>query len=283
LILEKIPLLNPLQLSLGLLMAVIVSWLAWRAHSLNLSGAAAAAVLGTVVFGIGGLSWAVLLLGFFITSSGLSRVAGKRKEALNEKFSKGSRRDAAQVMANGGMAGVFVLLYLLLPDAVWPWFAFAGTLAAVNADTWATELGVLSRRMPHLITNGKSVERGTSGGVTILGTLAAASGALVIGLLAAVVRPDLLARFGPGQAAGMVLALMLAGTAGSLFDSLLGATVQAIYTCPTCQKETERHPTHTCGSDTILLRGWVWLNNDWVNTACALVGAGLGVLAVMLL
>jgi hypothetical protein len=57
-----------------------------------------------------------------------------------------------------------------------------------------------------------------------------------------------------------------------LLDSLLGATVQAIYTCPTCNKETERHPTHTCGTQTVLKRGWPWLNNDWVNTACAFAG-----------
>jgi uncharacterized membrane protein len=61
-----------------------------------------------------------------------------------------------------------------------------------------------------------------------------------------------------------------------LFDSLLGATVQAIYHCPHCDKETEKHPLHTCGTPTLQVRGWKWLNNDLVNVGCALVGALIG-------
>jgi uncharacterized membrane protein len=64
---------DPLQLLLGFLLALVVAFLAYKARSLSRSGAAAAAVLGTVVFGLGGWSWAVLLLGFFISSSVLSK------------------------------------------------------------------------------------------------------------------------------------------------------------------------------------------------------------------
>jgi len=61
------------------------------------------------------------------------------------------------------------------------------------------------------------------------------------------------------------------GLAGALFDSLLGATVQGIYFCDRCRKETER-PVHRCGAQTRRLRGWTWLNNDWVNFLSSLVG-----------
>ncbi len=268
---------NPIQLLLGILLAITVALLAYRARSLDPSGAIAAAVLGAVVFGLGGLPWAVLLLGFFISSSALSRLFGKRKHALAEKFSKGSTRDAGQVLANGGVAGVFVLFHLAFPGAAWPWLAFAGSLAAVNADTWGTELGVLSPVAPVSITSLRPVERGASGGITLTGTLASLAGAALIGLLAALVAPS------PDWPLALLL-ISLAGLFGSLADSLLGATAQAIYTCPTCAKETERHPTHTCGSATILVRGLPWLDNDWVNTACALAGAVAALaLAVLIL
>lgn len=273
------PLINPIQLISGFLLAIIISWLAVRARSLNNSGAMASTILGTIVFGLGGLPWAILLMGFFISSSGLSRLFSKRKRNVNEKFSKGSQRDAAQVLANGGISGLFVILHTLYPQAAWPWLAFAGTLAAVNADTWATELGVLSRTSPRLITTGRLVEKGTSGGITIEGTLAAFSGAALIALLS-VLFPGIL-NSGVSVMAQFLI-ISFSGLAGSLLDSLLGATVQIIYTCPTCQKETERHPLHVCGTATTRLRGWNWFDNDWVNIACALLGALLAMTGIFL-
>jgi len=262
---------NQAQFLLGFLLAVAISLLSYAARSLSLSGAVTAVVLGTVVFGLGGLGPAVLLIGFFVSASLLSRVFRNRKRNLAEKFSKGDRRDWEQVLANGGIAGLFVLLSLAFREP-WTYLALAGTLAAVNADTWATELGVLNPTPPRLVTTGKPVERGTSGAISLVGTLAALAGALFIAILAVI--------FWPGNelvTAGRVLmrlfAISLAGLLGSLVDSLLGATIQAIYTCPSCQKETERHPRHTCGAETVLKRGWHWMNNDWVNGVCALVGA----------
>ena len=122
-----------MQFLLGLLLAISVSFLAYRAHSLNRSGALAATIVGAVVFGIGGWSWAVLLLTFFITSSALSRLFKKRKQGLDEKFSKGHERDAGQVFGNGGVATLFAALHAVYPESILPWVGFAASLAAVNA------------------------------------------------------------------------------------------------------------------------------------------------------
>lgn len=260
---------NPLQLIIGFALAVLIAFAAYKVHSLSLSGAYGAVLTGTIIFGLGGWPWAILLLTFFISSSALTRAFGKRKRGLSEKFSKGGRRDIGQVLGNGGVATAFALLHVFFPDEPWPWIGFAAALAAVNADTWATELGVLNPHPPRLITNGKPVEQGTSGGVSLYGTLAALAGATVIALPAAL--------FPPGHWSlphwSLFLLVSLSGLAGSLFDSLLGATVQAIYHCPACRKETERHPLHLCGTPTVRVRGWQWLNNDLVNAACGAFGA----------
>lgn len=269
-----------MQLFIGLILGTIIGYLAWRARALSPSGAWAAAVTGGLVFGLGGLRWAVLLLVFFVTSSALSRLFGWRKKALEEKFSKGSRRDAAQVLANGGLAALLVTLQAVQPELpVW-WLAFAGALAAVNADTWATELGVLSPQAPRLITNGRLVERGASGGVSGLGYLAATAGSGLIAALAAWLAPENNQGYSP---IFLGLIVCLAGLAGSTLDSLLGATLQAIYRCPACQKETERHPYHSCGAQTIQIRGWHWMNNDLVNWLAALMGATTAALLGMIL
>jgi uncharacterized membrane protein len=84
----------------------------------------------------------------------------------------------------------------------------------------------------------------------------------------------------PWSAAGVFLVVSLAGLWGSLFDSWIGATVQAVYFCAACGKETEHHPTHRCGRPTYLLRGWCWLDNDGVNFLSPLAGAVVAVGAV---
>lgn len=254
------------SLAIGLALGALITFLAWRSGSLTQSGAAAAAITGGLIFGLGGLPWAVLLLAFFISSSVLSRAFVRRKASISEKFAKGHRRDWGQVLANGGLGAVLVVIHTAFPEAGWTWLAFAGAMAAVNADTWATELGVLSEAEPHLITNGKRVPTGTSGGISALGTAAAAGGALLIALIGALFVPQVVFT----QA---LAAVLMGGLAGSFFDSFLGATIQAIYYCPACQKETERHPVHACGTSTNQVRGWQWLNNDWVNFFCSAAGA----------
>lgn len=257
-----------MQLPYGFLIAAVISFLAYRVHSLNKSGAFAAAVMGTIIFGIGGWRWAILLITFFITSSALSRSFKDRKQGLNEKFSKGHSRDAGQVFGNGGVATVFVLIHALYPESTLSWIGFAASLAAVNADTWATELGVLNPTPPRMITDlRKSVEKGTSGGVSLFGTFASLLGSSVIALLAVLLSPT------HSLNTGHFLLITASGLSASLFDSYLGATVQAMYFCPTDNKETEKHPLHTCGTQTIQIRGWQWLNNDLVNFACAVFGA----------
>ena len=254
------------QLILAGILAAIVAIAAYKFRLLTLGGAWAAFALGTIVFGLGGFAWAFVLIAFFVTSSGLSYLFKKRKQAVEEKYSKGSRRDAAQVFANGGLAGAAVLFHVLFPQSVYPWIAFSAAFAAANADTWATELGVLNRTSPRLISTWKVVPAGTSGAISLIGTLATIAGSLLIALTAYLSwRLTGLETSSRLLLSGIVL---VAGVFGSLVDSYIGATVQTIFWCPVCQKETEKSPLHVCGNQTELIRGWKWLNNDWVNIIC---------------
>jgi uncharacterized protein (TIGR00297 family) len=251
---------------IAFLLSGLICLLAWRTRSLSKSGAYAAWVVGFFIFGLGGLAWAVVLITFFVSSSALSRVFSIRKARINEKFSKSSQRDWGQVLANGGLATLLALFYYYLGSSVLVWVAFCGAMAAVNADTWATELGVLSRALPRRISNGNVVERGTSGAITWLGYGVALTGAGLVGLIAWLFSI-------PSHGLEFVLVITIAGVFGTTIDSWLGDTVQAIYFCAECQKQTERHPYHSCGTPTYQQRGWRWLNNDWVNFLGSLSGA----------
>ena len=102
------------------------------------------------------------------------------------------------------------------------------------------------------------------------GTQAAGACAMLVSLLAGIIGPH-------GNFLRVFIFVTLGGLIGALFESLLGATVQAIYHCPQCDKETEKYPLHSCGTPTEQVRGWKWLSNDIVNLSCALIGAAVGI------
>jgi uncharacterized protein (TIGR00297 family) len=225
----------------------------------------------------GGLPAGAALVAFFLTSSALSRykaLTKARRGVLAQ--AKGGRRDAWQVLANGGVAALCLAVAGRRGRA-----AFLGALATAGADTWATELGLLAPRPPRLVTTLRPVAPGTSGGVTPEGTLAGLAGALTVGAAwgAGRVLAGRLGGGGDGDGGAPARALLLtgaAGTAGALADSLLGATVQGAYWCPACREpvETPVHPR--CGGEAVLVRGWRWVNNDVVNALATGVGAILG-------
>jgi uncharacterized membrane protein len=65
-----------------------------------------------------------------------------------------------------------------------------------------------------------------------------------------------------------------AGLVGMLVDSLAGATVQGLFECPSCGARSERRET-VCHEPVRLIRGYAWLDNDAVNLAATLAGAGI--------
>lgn len=267
------------QLLLGLVLSLAIGLVAYRQRMLSGYGVVGAVVTGTLTFGMGGWLWGWLLVVFFVSSSLLSRYRSAEKAAVQARFAKGGRRDLGQVLANGGV-GALLALIAGLTGAAWTFPAYLGTLAAVNADTWATELGVLSRQRPRLITTGQVVPAGTSGGVTVLGTTAALAGGLLIGLAAVAWVGGALAMGGrpPADLARWPWWTAAGGLVGTFVDSVLGATVQRVYYCERCNEETER-PVHTCGAATRRRRGWGWLTNDVVNLFSSLAG-GLIVLGL---
>lgn len=250
----------------GLALSTLIGAAAYHRRSLTRSGWLGAILTGTLTFGFGGWTWGGTLIAFFLSSSVLTQVKQQRKQQLaGEKFEKGGQRDFSQTMANGGVGALLALLYGLTGEPALL-ALFTGVMATVTADTWATELGVLARGEPRLITTLRPVAPGTSGGVSAAGMLASAAGALLIG--GSVL---LLFRIEHGVwLSGIVVVALIGGVAGSLADSLLGATVQAIYR-DVHGNETERAFDHH-GRALVQLRGWRWMTNDFVNALSSVAG-----------
>jgi len=229
-------------------------------RTLSTSGAATGAVVGTICMAAG-WSWGVLLLSLFVSASALSRMGEKEKAARTRSVvEKGGERDAAQVLANGGVFAAAALAHLAYPSTVWLAVG-AGAIAASTADTWATEIGTLAGTDPVAILSGRRVPAGTSGAVSLRGSLAGIAGALFIAAEATFARWPV-----------AFAAVAVGGIAGSLADSLLGATLQTRRWCDVCAVATERL-NHTCGTPTRFAGGVAGFDNDVVNAVCSGVGA----------
>ncbi|KAJ0985616.1 hypothetical protein J5N97_003972 [Dioscorea zingiberensis] len=223
-----------LALSLG------IAARAYKHKSLNRSGA----ILGFVVMAIhiaAGYRFGALILVFFFTSSKLTKLGQEKKMTIDEDFKEGGQRNWVQVLANSGIATVLVVILATITrgedkcldtknSALMTGLigGVVGHYACCNGDTWSSEIGMLSKGQPRLITTFKPVKKGTNGAVTIEGLLAAAAAGLVIGLAYTFV--GLFTTECASDVAWKQLLVIpiaaVAGLCGSVIDSLLGATLQ---------------------------------------------------------
>lgn len=258
----------------GLLMAAAIAYIARRAGSLSGSGAVAAIVVGTAAV-TASWRWGALLVLYFVASSLLSHAgAAEKARRTSGVVEKGGARDAIQVLANGGVFAFCAALTPLANDRGWGGAAATlsaaalGAIAASTADSWATEVGTLLGGAPRSLLTMRRMTPGTSGAVSMAGTIAMLVGASSIAVVARALSLT-------DAAAGV----MLGGAAGAIADSLLGATLQERRWCDVCALATERR-IHVCGAATSLAGGQVWLDNDAVNLFATLVGAAVAAVLV---
>jgi uncharacterized protein (TIGR00297 family) len=247
----------PFYLLLILVTNYLLGALAYRRCWLTPSGSATAVVVGFLTFStVGAAGWLTLLL-FFITSTlltHLSRCAASAEVAQK----KGHCRDHIQVLANGGSACTCAVLFALTEDPLLLTLFGAG-IAASAADTWSSEVGVLSSRPPVLITTFRPCPVGLSGGVSVLGTVAGFIGAFMIGFFWYFAFRD----SGHNEWELHAFVLSIAGFVGCIVDSILGATFQAHYWDADRNQITEYESRN--GHTYRLVRGYRWIDNDVVN------------------
>lgn len=252
---------------------VLVAVVAYLRHSVTATGAVMGAGVGMVIYLSGGGFYWSILMAFFASSSVIGRMTGRRGTRAERRrqaesiHAKGGRRDGVQVLANGGLAAIMAAAHAVSGRPIFM-LGYAITMAAATADTWASEIGVLSSGDPVSILTLKPIPRGTSGGISPLGLAASTGGALFIGSWFAV-GYVVVHGWNGMELLSMVAAITGGGFLGSLLDSVLGATVQAQYWDETRSAHTERRHT-AAGLPNRLVKGVHYLTNDAVN---ALSGA----------
>lgn len=244
----------------GLVFAAGVAAIAWRMQALSRSGAAAATLVGAAVYSGMGMRGSMTLAAYFVSSSALGRLPGLKHPVQQ----RGNRRDAVQVLANGGPAALFSLLHAWSPATPndFAETAFYGSLASAAADTWATEIGTRWGGQPRSIVSGRVTPVGESGGVTAGGLSASVLASAMVAVAA---------QLGKEARPGQAIASVSGGIVGSLADSFLGSLVQEQRWCETCGVPSELR-VHICGQPTIHLSGVPAVTNDVVNLMSVIAG-----------
>jgi len=250
------------QLISGIVFGFVLVGLSYKFKFLTISGSVATFILAVLIYGFGGWPWTVPILVFFILSSLLSKTGKTQKQKFKNTFEKTGIRDYTQVIANGGLAGIFLLIWIFYPNPLF-YSLYLVALSSATADTWATEIGVLSTSKPILITNFKKVEPGVSGGISLYGTSASFVGSFFLALSGYLFTKDL----------NSTILIGISGFSGSLIDSILGSTIQSQYKCSICQSYTEKK-LH-CETITNKISGLNWFNNDLVNIFSAIAACGI--------
>ena len=243
---------------LALLSLAIATW-AYRRRSLSASGAVTAFIVATVMAAAGGAVYFAALMAFFLSSTAITKIGHEKKEEVEKLYPRNDVRDHVQVLANGGAAFIISLLSFFLKEKALVTALFS-SLAAANADTWASEIGVLSKKLPVSILTWKPVKKGLSGGVTILGFAASLAGSVFMALLYLAIASKWSSFSSPFVDMGVIV---LAGLFGSLLDSILGDACQAKYADAATGELTEK-PSRA-GVANRLVRGLSFIDNDLVN------------------
>jgi uncharacterized protein (TIGR00297 family) len=259
------------RLLVGLALALAAGGTAHRLGWLTGGGALLAGLLGAIILGFGGWVWAFTLGICFALTGLFSRLKQQAQRGQDRAEQEDAGRNAAQVLASGGATAAAALAHATLDQSPLLLAAFAGALATVTADTWASDLGIFSPQRPRRITTGEPVARGAPGGVTWFGVAVSVAAGLVVGGL--LLTFSALLELGEAPRWWLLPSSILGGLSGSLMDSVLAATVQARYRTPDGRK-TEA-PASPDGTAYRLVRGWRWMNNNVVNGLSSLLGGSV--------
>ena len=222
-------------------------------------GSLLSSFIGASFFFIGGLKAAIFAASLYIVLIVIHVIKKIMKRRELEVVKKDKEKDLLQVVANGIISLVFLYLFLIIER---PILLVLSLLVFSNSfvDSIASDIGSFSRMKPYDIFKKKMVEPGVSGGMTILGTCSA--------VIASIIFSFAIWFLFNGHYVLLIVFPLIMMTC-CFMDSLLGSLVQAKYMCETCGLITEKE--EHCGSQTKLVEGFRFFDNDMVNLLCSIL------------
>lgn len=201
---------------LGITIIITAALAAYKLRKLTRAGSLAGGLVATCIFLGAGFVGIALLAAFFVMAILATSWKKPIKLAATANNHHPETRNAGQVLANGGVAALAGVLAFMWPSYNTVFIVLmAAALASATADTLSSELGTVYGRRFYNIISLKPDQKGRDGVISLEGTMTGLGGSAVIALIYSTT-------FGWQS----FLIIVIAGTAGNVFDSVLGATLE---------------------------------------------------------
>ena len=276
-----------IEIILGFIIMSLLGIVSYKIGFVDITGLISSFAIGIVIWITGGISIFISLLFFFVAAGAATKYKYKiKKEAGVQQENKG-RRSWKNVVSSGILPMILsIILYICSINnlnLMLPYIATMGAIGTTTADTLASELGVLSKSKPRLITSlRKKVSRGTVGAVSMEGEKIALLSGAVVGVLGGVfsLLPGMIAwnglMFTSIEILLIVLGVSFVSFLGCNLDSLFGALFQTRNVCEICGLYTDKK--FHCGYETRKNSGYRFVNNEIINFGSSVMGGVLGIL-----
>ena len=248
---------------IAILSIIAILAFAFIKKQLTVAATIAAFIVGVTLYFCGGWTFLACLYTFFISSTVVSSVKKSyKKKQISGIHHKSGQRDIVQVLANSLIAVILAFLYYFTKNDIYYISVFIA-FACFNADTWASELGIISKKDNIYMIGFKKVQKGISGAVTIFGLICSLCGSLLVALIYMFIYVDI----------KIVLIITLFGFIGSFFDSIMGQLFQVLYFDKELNKFTEKK--HNGKTENEKIKGYEIINNDVVNFIAPIISVSL--------
>ena len=242
---------------------ILILLFAYLKKQLTLVATITAFLVGIILYFCGGWLLLTALYTFFVSAVIASNIKKSyKKKTISGIHEKTGKRDFVQVIANSLIAVILAIVYFITKEQILL-IAVLIAFACYNADSWASELGIISKKNPRFILGFKKAQKGVSGAVTLLGIVYSILGSLIIAILYFLFK---------GENIYLVILISLYGFLGAIMDSVLGQVFQALYYDEENKKYTEKKDGNK------KVKGYSIINNDTVNFLAPLISVTIYIL-----
>ena len=222
-------------------------------------GSLAASGIAFLFYYFAGLNAILFIVGCYALMLTVSVIGKILKNDLSSVVLKTGMKDFTEIFVNGIWAVIGIILFAATKNHTFFVIALL-SMSEGFVDSLASDVGTLSKKTPYDLIRKSHVQKGVSGGVTVLGSTASFLGAILFSTVICLICKL------PLYLLPLLTVILYTGC---IADTVFGSLFQVKYRCSVCGLVTEKEKH--CEKDTEVISGKRFVNNDTVNCLSGMV------------